>query len=61
MGIDKKYLESRLEELIQRHERTVKDANDSITLTQKLEGAIEMTRGLLQKLEEEVKIEDNKE
>lgn len=60
MEINKEHLEKKLNHITQQYGKLVSQVNDSIVLTQKLEGAIETIKSLLQDLDK-VDIEDNKE
>ena len=56
MEINREYLENKAIELNKQHEKIVKQVNNGIVLTQKLEGAIEIINGLLQELDKTEKI-----
>jgi hypothetical protein len=59
MGITQEQLESKLQLFITKHEELIKVINDNITLSKKLEGAIEAIQLLLTEIQNETNTKDN--
>ena len=61
MKIDKEYLEEKLRQLGSQNEKVIKQINDLMVISHKIDGAIDTIKVLIQDLEKVEVIEDNKE
>jgi len=61
MKIDKEYLEEKLRQLGSQNEKVIKQINELMVISHKIDGAIDTIKVLMQDLEKVEVIEDNKE
>ena len=61
MKIDKEYLEEKLRQLGSQNEKVIKQINELMVISHKIDGAIDTIKVLIQDLEKVEVIEDNKE
>ena len=61
MKIDKEYLEEKLRQLGSQNEKVIKQINELMVISHKIDGAIDTIKVLMQDLEKVEVVEDNKE